>query len=82
MDDVLHLIFATRGNLDWDRMLSKIDDYWELLHFYRYVYPNHTHYLPQWVLQALLGRYEEEYGAASDGPLRLCLRGLRTPRAL
>ena len=74
VDDVLHLIFATRGDLDWDRILSKIDDHWELflayLHFYRYVYPSHTHYLPQWVLQALLGRYEEADRVASDGPLR------------
>jgi hypothetical protein len=74
VDDVLHLIFATRGNLDWGRMLSKIDDHWELLlaylHFYRYVYPSHPHYLPQWVLQSLLVRYEEENGTASDGLIR------------
>lgn len=64
VDDVLHLIFATHGNLDWDRMLSKIGDHWELLlaylHFYRYVYPSHAHYLPQRVLKSLLDRYERE----------------------
>jgi hypothetical protein len=64
VDDVLHVIFATRGELAWDRMLDKIGDHWELLlaylHFYRYVYPSHTHYLPGWVLKSLLGRYEQE----------------------
>lgn len=64
VDDVLHVIFATRGELDWDRMLDKIGDHWELLlaylHLYRYAYPSHTHYLPGRVLKTLLGRYEEE----------------------
>ena len=64
VDDVLHVFFATCGELDWDRMLDKIDDHWELLlaylHLYRYVYPSHTHYLPGRVLKSLLGRYAEE----------------------
>jgi len=71
VDDVLHIIFATRGDLDWDRMLSKIGEHWELLlaylHFYRYVYPSHTHYLPRRVLESLLDRYNEEMQPASNG---------------
>jgi hypothetical protein len=63
-DDVLHVIFATRGELDWERMLDKIGDHWELLlaylHFYSYVYPSHTHYLPGRVMKLLLERYKEE----------------------
>ena len=64
VDDVMHLIFATHGGLDWDRMVRKLGDHWELLlaylHLYRYVYPSHTHHLPSQVLKTLLGRYEEE----------------------
>jgi hypothetical protein len=64
VDDVLHLVFAARGNLDWDRILDKIGDHWELLlahlHLYRYVYPSHTHYLPPRVLKVLGERYERE----------------------
>src|ERR671911_621350 len=64
VDDVLHLVFATRGNLDWDRILAKIGDHWELLlaylHLYRYVYPSHTRYLPRGVLEILGRRYERE----------------------
>jgi hypothetical protein len=74
VDDVLHLIFATRGDLDWDRMLSKIDDHWELLlaylHLYRYVYPSHTHYLPRRVLEVLHERYEREPEVTSEDDLR------------
>ncbi len=64
VDDVLHLFFATRGDLDWDRILAKIGDHWELLlaylHFYRYVYPSHTYYLPRQILKILGERYERE----------------------
>jgi hypothetical protein len=64
VDDVLHLIFATRGDLDWERILAKIGDHWELLlaylHLYRYVYPSHTRYLPRGVLEVLGQRYERE----------------------
>jgi hypothetical protein len=74
VDDVLHLIFATHGDLDWDRMLSKIDGHWELLlaylHLYRYVYPSHTHYLPRHVLELLLERYEREAGVDPGDRLR------------
>jgi hypothetical protein len=63
VDDVLHLIFAKHGNVDWDRILAKIGDHWELLfahlHLYRYVYPSHAHYLPRRVLKVLGERYEK-----------------------
>ena len=74
VDDVLHLIFAARGDLDWDRMLTKIGEHWELLlaylHFYRYVYPSHAGYVPGRVLKLLRERYEEEAGSENEGPLR------------
>ena len=70
--DVLHIIFVTRGELDWERILVGMDEHWELflayLHIYRYVYPSHTHYLPRWVLKLLHERYEEE--AVPLKPLR------------
>ncbi|MBV9454889.1 MAG: nucleotidyltransferase [Rubrobacter sp.] len=72
MSDVVHLIFATHGDLDWGRILSGIGEHWELLlayfHLYRYVYPSHTHYLPRRVLELLRERYVEE--GDSQGSLR------------
>jgi hypothetical protein len=74
VDDVLHLIFATHGDLDWDRMLSRIGEHWELLlaylHFYRYVYPTHPHYLPRRVMELLNERYQREDRASSEDALR------------
>jgi hypothetical protein len=74
LSDVLHLIFATRGDLDWRRVLAKVDEHWELLlaylHLYRYVYPSHTRYVPGWIPELLLDRYEKEAEAGPQGPLR------------
>ncbi len=72
LSDVLHLIFATRGDLDWDHIVSGLGEHWELLlaylHLYRYVYPSHARYVPGRVLDSLRQRYERE--AAPEGPLR------------
>jgi len=72
MSDVVHLIFATHGDLDWGRILAGIGEHWELLlaylHLYRYVYPSHTDYLPRRVLELLRERYEEKDD--SQEPLR------------
>ena len=74
MSDVLHLIFAKRGELEWERILAGVGEHWELLlahlHLYRYVYPSHTRYLPRWVLDLLLKRYEEEIESSPQSPLR------------
>jgi predicted nucleotidyltransferase len=74
MSDVLHLIFARRGELDWERILARVGEHWELLlaylHLYRYVYPSHTSYLPRWVLDLLQKRYESEIEAPPQGLLR------------
>jgi hypothetical protein len=74
LSDVLQLIFARRGQLDWGRILGGVGEQWELLlaylHLYRYVYPSHTHYVPRWVLDLLLKRYEEEIETAPQGLLR------------
>lgn len=74
LSDVLHLIFATRGDLDWERILAKVDEHWELLlaylHLYRYVYPSHTRYVPGWVPELLLERYGSEAEGDPKSPLR------------
>jgi hypothetical protein len=74
LSDVLHLIFAKRGELEWERILGKVGEHWELLlaylHLYRYVYPSNAHYVPRWVLDLLQKRYEEELEASPQGSLR------------
>lgn len=62
--DVAHIVYASRGALDWNRILVLVKEHWEMLLFalvlYRYVYPAYSHYVPSWMWRCLLGRFSEE----------------------
>ena len=64
--DIAHIVYASQGNLDWERVFELVKEHWEILLFalvlYRYVYPAYSHYVPQWAWQRLLGRFSEELG--------------------
>jgi hypothetical protein len=59
--DIAHLIYRTRGRLDWERILELVCEHWEILLWalilFRYVYPRHTDYVPAPLWQDLLSRY-------------------------
>jgi len=61
--DIVHLIYASRGNLQWARILELAGEHWELvlwnLVLFRYVYPAHSDYVPRSVWQSLLARFAE-----------------------
>jgi len=61
--DIAHIVYATRGNLDWNRILALVREHWEVLFFslvlYRYVYPAYSHYVPSWVWHRLLVCFSE-----------------------
>ncbi|HNR13929.1 MAG TPA: nucleotidyltransferase [Thermodesulfobacteriota bacterium] len=55
--DILHLIQAAKGKLDWQRLLLRLEDekellLWHLLLF-DFVYPGHADYLPQGLMVSL-----------------------------
>ncbi len=62
--DIAHIVFASQGSLDWDRIFFLVKEHWEVLFFalvlYRYVYPAYSHYVPSWVWQRLLVCFSEE----------------------
>jgi hypothetical protein len=62
--DIAHIIFASRGNLQWDRIRQQVGEHWEILLWalmlFRYVYPAHTDYVPKSLWQDLLARLAEE----------------------
>jgi hypothetical protein len=62
--DIAHIIYRTKGQLDWHRVLDLAGEHWEIvlwaLILFRYVYPAHTHYVPPPLWQDLLSRYMHE----------------------
>jgi putative nucleotidyltransferase-like protein len=58
--DIAHIIYATRGELDWNRIVKRIGEHWEILLwallFFRYVYPSNSDFVPANVWQDLTGR--------------------------
>jgi hypothetical protein len=68
--DIAHIIYATGGELDWERVLQLAGEHWEMLLWslvlYRYVYPGQSQYVPHWLWQELLSRFTRE--VASPNP--------------
>src|SRR5262249_25941192 len=59
--DIAHIIYRTRGNLEWKRLLELAGEHWEMLLWtlvlFRYVYPAHSDYVPSELWEDLLSRY-------------------------
>jgi hypothetical protein len=62
--DIAHVIYCSRGKLEWSRVLDLAGEHWEIvlwaLVLFRYVYPAHSRYVPQAVWQDLLARFAKE----------------------
>jgi len=61
--DIAHVIYGTRGKIDWQRILRMVGEHWEMLLWalvlYRYVYPAQTHYVPKEVWADLVSRFRD-----------------------
>jgi hypothetical protein len=61
--DIAHVIYGTRGRLDWERILQLCGQHWEVLLWslvlYGYVYPAHSANVPRDIWESLLGRFRE-----------------------
>ena len=59
--DIAHIVYRTKGQLEWERILEIACENWEILLWslmlFRYVYPAHTDYVPAPLWQNLLSRY-------------------------
>lgn len=70
--DIVHLIRASEGKIDWHHLYEKFGEHWELLFHYlnlfRFVYPSHTDYIPAWLMRELIDRLKEDLESpASSG---------------
>jgi hypothetical protein len=62
--DIAHIIYGTRGRLDWDRVLRHAGEHWEILLWalilFHFVYPAHSDYVPRPLWEDLLSRFARE----------------------
>src|SRR5258708_5385521 len=62
--DICHIIFGTRGKLDWQRLMHLLGEHWEMLLWclvlYQYVYPACSDYVPRAIWDELLQRLKIE----------------------
>lgn len=69
--DIAHIIYGTRGKMDWDRIRTIVGEHWEILLWalilFRYVYPAHTHYVPLELWSDLLTDYVELVAKPDNG---------------
>jgi hypothetical protein len=82
-NDIANLIRACGGEMDWERLLARFGEDWEVLlaHliFFRYAFPSDRSKVPERVLRELLRRAAETI-AQGDWKRRLC-RGPAVSRA-
>ena len=63
--DVAHLILKLRDEIDWRRLLTYMEGYWEvlmshLIHF-RWIYPTERDAVPRWVMDELVQRLQSDF---------------------
>lgn len=61
--DIAHVIYGTRGRLDWQRVLCLAGEHWEMLLWalvlFRYSYPAHTRFVPKEIWCDLMSRFQQ-----------------------
>ena len=73
--DIVHIIYATRGKLNWQRILQLMGQHWEMLLWplvlFHYAYPAHPDYVPRRIWRDLLTRFSNAIGEpCPDLPFR------------
>ncbi|MGB7554619.1 MAG: nucleotidyltransferase [Candidatus Korobacteraceae bacterium] len=67
--DIVHIIYGTKGRLDWSRLRQLVGEHWELLLWelilFHYVYPSQQQYIPRDVWNDLFARLRSQL----DSPL-------------
>jgi hypothetical protein len=62
--DIVHIIFGTKGKLDWQRLLRLLDGHAELLFWhlvlFHYVYPAHSQYVPHAIWDELIENFTRD----------------------
>jgi hypothetical protein len=65
--DIVHLIYGTRGKMNWERVLELVGEHWQLLFWelvlFQYVYPQEAYAVPKHIWENLLHRFRANLDA-------------------
>jgi hypothetical protein len=72
--DIAHVLYGTKGRLDWQRLLQLVGEHWELvlweLILFRYVYPAKQDFVPREIWDELLSRLRRGLDTPSSTQFR------------
>lgn len=72
--DIAHIIYRTRGRLDWERVLQLVGANWQILLwtlvFFQYAYPDSADTVPAAIWEDLLARFQKELRQPSSREFR------------
>ena len=81
--DVVHIILKKHDEIDWKRLLSHLDPYWEVLltHLlnFRFCYPTERDLVPKWLMEELIGRLHAQLDLPA-AKVAVCRGRLFSPR--
>jgi len=64
-NDIAHLILIKHKDIDWRKLLSYMDQFWEVLlvHIltFRFIYPSERELIPRWLMNELIGRLQDQF---------------------
>jgi hypothetical protein len=80
--DVVHVILKKHDEIDWPRLMTAMELYWEvlLMHVlnFRFIYPTKRDLIPRWVFDELLGRLQAQADMPPAG-VDICRGRLLSP---
>ncbi|MBA3525735.1 MAG: nucleotidyltransferase [Pseudomonadota bacterium] len=81
--DVVHMILKRHEEIDWHRLLSHMELYWEvlLMHLlnFRFIYPSERDDIPTWLMDELLERLRVQSSIPAPG-MKVCRGRIFSPR--
>ena len=81
--DVAHMILKCHEHVDWRKLLSHMELYWEVLLIallnFRFVYPSERDLIPTWLMDDLLGRLRDQ-SSMKPPAKRVCRGRIFSPR--
>jgi len=81
--DVAHVILRKHEEIDWKRLLSAMELYWEILLIqllnFRFIYPTERNCVPRWLLEELIERIRAQ-AELPPAKVKVCRGRLFSPR--